>query len=73
MPAFDGIDDGHNQKVVQFCGCFYGTGPSEQVLFHNDNNDQAENMGENFLKLTKRRPHSKANLAGLWGVPTRFT
>ena len=23
-------------------------------------------------KLTKRRAQAKANLAGLWGVPTRF-
>jgi hypothetical protein len=24
------------------------------------------------MKLSKRRAQAKANLAGLWGVPTRF-
>ncbi|CAF3948028.1 unnamed protein product [Rotaria magnacalcarata] len=71
MQPFDDVGDDHNEKVVQLCGCFFGKGPFEQVLFNNDNNDQAENMGENFLKLTKRRPRSKVNLVGLWSVPTQ--
>ncbi|CAF3348094.1 unnamed protein product [Rotaria socialis] len=57
MQPFDGVDNDHNEKVVQFCSCFFLT----------------ENMEENFLKLTKRRPHSKANLVELWGVRTRFS
>lgn len=70
--AFEINYDGRNQEVAQFCGCFYGKMSSPQPLVDNDNNDQTENFGENLLKLTKRRPPPKANLAGLWGVPTRF-
>ena len=42
----------------------------EQLL---SNNDQYEAVRRSILnKLTKRRAQAKANLAGLWGVPTRF-
>ena len=42
----------------------------EQLL---SNEDNFENLRRHFLnKLSKRRAQAKANLAGLWGVPTRF-
>ncbi len=32
-----------------------------------------ENLRQHMnMKLSKRRAQAKANLAGLWGVPTRF-
>lgn len=35
--------------------------------------DQIEFIRRNvFNKLSKRRAQAKANLAGLWGVPTRY-
>lgn len=37
------------------------------------NVDNYESLRRHFLnKLSKRRAQAKANLAGLWGVPTRF-
>ncbi|CAF2557838.1 unnamed protein product [Rotaria sp. Silwood2] len=70
---FEVIDNNNNnQNFIPLCGCFYGKAQIEQVPFDKDNNDQIENIGQNFLKLTKRRPQPKANLAGLWGVPTKF-
>lgn len=42
----------------------------EQLL---SNDDNYENLRRHILKkLSKRRAQAKANLAGLWGVPTRF-
>jgi hypothetical protein len=42
----------------------------EQLL---SNEDNYENLRRHILKkLSKRRAQAKANLAGLWGVPTRF-
>lgn len=31
-----------------------------------------ENLQHVYDKISKRRAQAKANLAGLWGVPTRF-
>jgi AICAR transformylase/IMP cyclohydrolase PurH len=42
----------------------------EQILSNDDNYDQFRQHMLN--KLSKRRAQAKANLAGLWGVPTRF-
>lgn len=37
------------------------------------NVDNYESLRRHILnKLSKRRAQAKANLAGLWGVPTRF-
>ena len=37
------------------------------------NEDSYANVRQHFInKLSKRRAQAKANLAGLWGVPTRF-
>ena len=37
------------------------------------NEDSYANFRQHFInKLSKRRAQAKANLAGLWGVPTRF-
>lgn len=42
----------------------------EQILSDLDN---YENLRKHiFNGMTKRRAQAKANLAGLWGVPTRF-
>ncbi len=42
----------------------------EQILSDIDN---SENLRQHLVnKLSKRRAQAKANLAGLWGVPTRF-
>jgi hypothetical protein len=43
----------------------------EQIL--SDMSDY-ENLRQQIFnnKMTKRRAQAKANLAGLWGVPTRF-
>jgi hypothetical protein len=35
--------------------------------------DNYENIRQHLLnRLSKRRAQAKANLAGLWGVPTRY-
>jgi hypothetical protein len=35
--------------------------------------DNFENLRQHILnRLSKRRAQAKANLAGLWGVPTRY-
>ncbi len=42
----------------------------EQILSDMDND---ENFRQHiYNKISKRRAQAKANLAGLWGVPTRF-
>jgi hypothetical protein len=42
----------------------------EQVL--SDMNDYENLRQQIYSKMSKRRAQAKANLAGLWGVPTRF-
>lgn len=42
----------------------------EQIISDMDNYDNFRQHIAN--KLSKRRAQAKANLAGLWGVPTRF-
>jgi hypothetical protein len=34
--------------------------------------DNYENIRQHINRFSKRRAQAKANLAGLWGVPTRF-
>ncbi|CAF3752525.1 unnamed protein product [Rotaria sordida] len=70
--SFEDIDNNNNQHIIPLCGCFYSIAQLEQIGLNKDNNDQTENIDQNVLKLIKRRPQPKFNLAGLWGVPTRF-
>lgn len=65
---FEVFDD-TNHHLIPSCICVYDRSNIEQILRDQNDNDQIEN----FIKLTKRRIQPKANLAGLWGVPTRFT
>jgi hypothetical protein len=58
--------------MLPSCGCIYDKTNAEQVLFDEDNNDQTENARQHLVRFGKRRAQAKANLAGLWGVPTRF-
>jgi hypothetical protein len=48
----------------------YGLDNLEQVL--SDMNDYENLRQQIYNKMSKRRAQAKANLAGLWGVPTRF-
>jgi len=48
----------------------YALDELEQILSEMEN---YENLRQRiFNKVSKRRAQAKANLAGLWGVPTRF-
>lgn len=48
----------------------YGLDNLEQIL--SDMTDYENLRQQIYNKMSKRRAQAKANLAGLWGVPTRF-
>ncbi|CAF2515860.1 unnamed protein product [Rotaria sp. Silwood2] len=58
----------NNQNSVQTHDYIYNDN-FEKILpeFYNH-----ENLQHLYDKISKRRAQAKANLAGLWGVPTRF-
>ena len=62
------VVDSTNQHLMPLCNCIYDKTNIEQILCDEDDNDLAEDL----VQLTKRRTQPKANLAGLWGVPTKF-
>ncbi|CAF0899751.1 unnamed protein product [Rotaria sp. Silwood1] len=63
----DGMID-NNRNLVQNHDYIYNDN-FEKILNDLYNHDHLQHF---YDKISKRRAQAKANLAGLWGVPTRF-
>jgi hypothetical protein len=71
-----------NPTVVESSDAVVGSNrnilPSNHYVYDNlkeilSDEDNYENIRQQiYNRLSKRRAQAKANLAGLWGVPTRF-